>query len=60
MEEMNEFEMDERCYDIKVTITTIHSIYACSKQEAIDCIRSDYEEEYGIYLKDEEIKILED
>ena len=60
MEEMNEYEMGLRCYDIKVTITTIHSIYACSKQEAIDCIRIDYEEEHGIFLKDEEIEVLED
>ena len=59
MEEIEEFE-EEKCYDVKVTIVEIHSIYACSKKEAIDCIKSDYEEEYGIYLEDEQIEILED
>lgn len=57
---MNEFEMGARYYDIQVTITKKHSIYACSKQEAITCIKIDYEEEHGIYLKDEEIEVLED
>ncbi len=60
MEEMNEYEMGLRCYDVKVTITKIHSVYACSKADAIECIRSDYEEEYGIHLKYEEIEFLED
>lgn len=60
MEEMNEYEMGLRCYDIKVTITKTHPIFACSKEEAITCIRMDYEDEYGIFLKDEEIEVLED
>lgn len=55
---MEDFE-EEKYYDIQVTVRTINlGVPAYSVENAIDNIKEQYREEYGINLVDDEIEII--